>query len=1030
MAAIKNQKYQTAYNQLNEDQQKAVNSVEGPVMVVAGPGTGKTQILALRVCNILLTQEVSRYNILCLTFTEAGTVAMRQRLIQFLGPEAYDIPIFTYHAFCNKIIAENAEYFGNYRALKALSDLEEVDVFQAIIDGFDDDHIFKKFKGNIYNEQSRLKDLFKRMKQEGWTIEWFVAQMEKYKAEEPYEEGNEKKFFYQTNYRGNAIGDKKPKPFKDHNTRCDKIIAAAKEFSSYEKEMRLRERFDYQDMIQWVVNAFKENPDIKADYQEQFQYILADEYQDTNGIQNELLMLLADYWDNPNLFVVGDDDQSIYRFQGASMKNIVDFNKKYNPKMVVLKNNYRSSQAILDAAMASIDNNDDRLINAFDNLDKNLIASRADVAKGPKAQILQFDNIYKEESAILEKIKEWQSEGVALNECAIMYRSHKQVADLVNVLTKENIPIKLKRRVNALDQNIVKSLINILHLIDAVYHGRKTIDEYLYPVMYLPGFGLNITTMHALALAVKKEDNLSWFKLIGNHDQCAEIIPLQADKLRHFYEVLNHWVKEFSSQTIQVLIEIILNDSGLLKEALNAKDNYFTLQLIQTFFDHFKDQTAAYPNMELSEHLANIHKMIENNIGLPLNQVIQNENGVLITTLHSSKGLEFEKVWMMGNTKDRWEGRKGNNMSYKIPPSIMEANDDMEDDERRLFYVGMTRAKKELIISHSVFKAEDATKPLEPSKFLVELIESGTVECSEVSISENQAANYLAKRLLTVDIPEKDWLDSSRISMALESFKMNPTDLNKYLKCPVRFYYENILRVPSARSESMGFGMAIHQALEDYLSAYQVNKEQDLGKLLNFFETAMVQYKSHFTNKEFKNRMTFGKRNLSSYFEEYKESWTKPNSMIFEHPVSMVNYQGVPVSGMLDRIDVYKDYIYVIDYKTGKAEGTFLNKKLKQGNTEKEEIGGDYWRQMVFYKILTDNDQRISKPMISGEVNMLEQKEDGSFTTRKFTISPNDEALVTEQIKDSYQKIMNHEFRKGCEDQYCTWCNFLKDQSK
>ncbi len=1028
MASINNQQYLTAYNQLNEAQKEAVNALEGPVTVVAGPGTGKTQILALRVCNILLTQEVSRHNILCLTYTEAGTVAMRQRLIQFVGPEAYDIPIYTYHAFCNKIIGENAEYFGNYRSLQILSDLERVDVFQAIIDAFDDDHKLKRFKGNIYSDNNRLKNLFSSMKKEGWTVDWFVEQIEKFREEEPYREENKKQFFYSVNHKENKKGDKKLHGFKKHNDYCDILIAAAKEFSNYEKELHKRERFDYQDMIQWVVKAFKQFPDLKSDYQEQFQYILADEYQDTNGIQNELLMILADYWEKPNLFVVGDDDQSIFRFQGASMKNIVDFTHKYEPKMIVLKNNYRSSQHILDASMACIDHNVDRLVKTFDGLDKTLIASNQKVLNGPKAKALEFDNVYKEEAAILAAIKNWQQSGVALNECAVMYRKHNQIEDLVNVLTKENIPIKLKRRVNALDQSIVKSLLNTLHLIDAIYHGRNTIDEYLYPVMYLPVFGLSINTMHALALTLKNNQKTSWFSLIGNQAIVEEIVPDQAEKVNHFYEKLNHWVSTYNTQTIQVLIETILNDSGILKEALQANDNYFNLQLIQTFFDHFKEQTAAFPNMALHEHLDNIHKMMDNNIGLPLNQVIQNENGVLFTTLHSSKGLEFEKVWMLGNTKDKWEAKGANNKSFKIPHSIMEANEDLEDDERRLFYVGMTRAKSNLYLSYSKKKSEDATKELEPSKFLVELKESGTIDHQMVDIPEAEAATYLSKRLLSVEIPEKDWLDASRINMALESFKMNPTDLNKYLACPIRFYYENILRVPSARRESMGFGLAIHQALEFYLRQYQENKNVGLDLLIELFEAAMAKYKSHFTEKEYKNRMTFGKRNLSHYYEEYKETWNLPRQMMFEHKVTLANYQGVPVSGMIDRIDQYKDYIYVIDYKTGNADSGFLGKKLKKGNEEEEVIGGDYWRQMVFYKILTDHDPRLQHKMTSGEVNMLEQKKDGSFKKAKYVITPQEEALVSKQIAESYEKIMNHEFRDGCNEDTCHWCSFLKNQ--
>src|ERR1700761_4771212 len=368
-----NEKFLEALARLNPGQLDAVNQIEGPVLVVAGPGTGKTQILAARIGKILLETDTSPHEILCLTYTDAGAVAMRKRLFDFIGPESYRINIYTFHAFCNEVIQENLEYFGKLN-LEPISELDSAMLFREIVDEFPNEHLLKRFTGDIYFDAPRLQRLFSTMKSEGWNIGTIEIAVKEYLDDLP----NREEFIYKraNAAKGIKIGDPKQKDIDAVNESMQKLLAAVREYDNYDAKMKTRGWYDYDDMIMWVLRAFRENENILRQYQERYQYILVDEFQDTSGSQNELLKFLLNYWETPNVFVVGDDDQSIFRFQGANMKNIIDFANDYVRSLytVVLKHNYRSNQHILDVSRALISNNQERLTSQL-NLDKNLQAA-------------------------------------------------------------------------------------------------------------------------------------------------------------------------------------------------------------------------------------------------------------------------------------------------------------------------------------------------------------------------------------------------------------------------------------------------------------------------------------------------------------------------------------------------------------------------------------------------------------------------------------------------------------------------------
>ncbi|MBA2745702.1 MAG: ATP-dependent helicase, partial [Flavisolibacter sp.] len=351
--------FQKEYSKLNLQQKKAVDKIDGPVMVIAGPGTGKTQILSVRIGKILLDTDALPYNILCLTYTDAGVLAMRKRLLSMIGPEAYSVPIHSFHSFCNMVIQENRHLF-NKKELQPINELEQAQCLMELIDGLEEGNPLKRYKSVAYYEAGFLKELFSAMKREGWNPDFLKDRIEEYVdqiiPETFYNKTKAKKGVHEITVEGRREIDK-----------MEKLKAAVQAFDHYQSILKEKQRYDFDDMINWVIGVFETHPDVLLHYQETFQYFLVDEYQDTSGSQNKLVELLVSYWESPNLFVVGDDDQSIYRFQGANMENMRQLARRYEKDLlrVLLTENYRSVQPILDAAHLLISNNQQRLVNEY-----------------------------------------------------------------------------------------------------------------------------------------------------------------------------------------------------------------------------------------------------------------------------------------------------------------------------------------------------------------------------------------------------------------------------------------------------------------------------------------------------------------------------------------------------------------------------------------------------------------------------------------------------------------------------------------
>jgi DNA helicase-2/ATP-dependent DNA helicase PcrA len=613
------------YEKLNDKQQEAVNTIYGAVMVIAGPGTGKTEVLSMRIASLLRSEaQVQPHEILCLTYTDEATNSMRRRLVQIIGPAAHRVNIHTFHAFCNNVIQNNSEYFS-MRTLQPISDLERTDLMYKMLEELPSGHLLRRLSGNIYFDTSKLSRLFDLMKREHLKPEFISESIDTYLGSLSERE----EYIYKRAGNGYKKGDIKQSLIDDEVRKMEDTRAAAMLFDIYQRMMKEAGRYDFNDMILWVIEAFNKYPALLQSYQERNQFILVDEFQDTNGSQNELLNLLSSYWDDPNIFVVGDDDQGVYEFQGARIRNIIDFYDRYkeNINIVVLPHNYRSSQAVLDKAMLSIMNNKERLINKLKdlNLDKNIVAAHPRFKDGletVKPVIKAYSNVLQEEADVVLEIERLQKANVPLREIAVLYAQHKQADNIISLFERKGIPYSVKKPVNVLELPMIRQLINVLRYLNL--ERQKTFDgeEVLFEIMHTPYFEIEPTDIAQLALYMQsnKKDKgpLRWRFLLSNALLIESLNLSSAKALHRLGNNLDKWEREQLSLPIPLLLEKIIYEGGLMAHVTKGADHVWNIQALHTFFDFVKETHARNPRIKPTELLQMVERMKDENITVPL----------------------------------------------------------------------------------------------------------------------------------------------------------------------------------------------------------------------------------------------------------------------------------------------------------------------------------------------------------------------------------------------------------------------------
>jgi len=1045
---------------LNERQRAAVTHPAGPLLVVAGPGTGKTQLLATRVAWLLGQLAAPPEEILCLTYTDAAARNLRQRLRRCAGPLAHRVAIHTFHSLGQLIIQENADRLG-YHDLEPASEQEADEVLRELLDALPAGHILRRDLGDAYYDLPHLRQLFQTMKREGWAPAELLAALDAHRLGLPYDPA----YRYKNpppalRAQGVQPGDANPHKLAGETARLWRSAAAVSLFEQYQAGLAARRRFDYDDMLAWASGLLRDHALLRLGYQERFQHLLVDEFQDTNGAQSRLLYLLAGDGPGPNLVVVGDDDQSIFRFQGASVTNVLDFARRYpQAGVVVLEENYRSSGPVLAAAQTLISRNQERLVGQLPGLPAKQLLARhpyfAAVADPPRLQ--RYATPLHEAAdvaarlAALHRDGPWPAGGVG-----VLARTHNQLDQLAGLLCAAGVPFRRRRAINVLAEPLARGLHCVLRYLAAALHphGQLDTDAALFELLHLAVFAVPPADLARLAIGHQYHRRvalaagrpvLNWRlwadTALTDLDLFAaplEQPPLSAagrPALSYALALLDGWVQAAVTLPLPALLERIVLGTLLPVGLTQATQPAQLLAEARTLLRWGRAEARRVSTAGVAGLLAIWETLAATREGLPLEMGSEGGAAPLeLLTAHGAKGLEWEQVWLLGCQQTAWR-RKPADRGFRLPPALAAAPGDAADCEeaRRLFFVALTRAQAQLTVCWATH--DEAGQELARCEFVDELHQHG-LALTEVTVAPAVLA-AARQAELTPPPPPAPLLDAALLDELLADFTLSATVLNAYLACPVACYYEQILRVPAPRHEKLLFGAAVHRALEQFFQQAGQQPERGLGsadELVELFRQQFTRARFEVLGLAFQRLFYAGPELLRAWWAQAQPS-ARPTALV-EYRVQAELPGGLPLVGTLDRLDLRPDGYHadVLDYKTGNpataaaklrpAPPEAATASLAEWLTDPALRGGDYWRQGVFYRLLLAHDPAQLYAAASVTFDFLRPVQlagqPPQFVRRQVAATPADEAMVLAQIRAVDAAIRRHEFNPGCGQ--CRWC--------
>jgi DNA helicase-2/ATP-dependent DNA helicase PcrA len=949
---------------LNEKQKEAVEYKEGPLLIIAGAGTGKTSVITERVINIMKSKWAKPSEILALTFTEKAAQEMVER-IDMQMEYGYEEPwISTFHAFCDRILRENGHYIGLDTNFSLMTQAQSYIFMRKHLFDFPLDTF--RPQGNPTEFINDLLKHFSRLQDEDCSPEEYI------------------KF----------VGELPKKTEKDKQ-RYQELKEISQTYEMYSKFKIEESKLDFGDLIILTLELLRERPSVLRKYQEKFKYILVDEFQDTNYTQNILvntLVLGKDFKNERklprNLTVVGDDDQAIYKFRGAAISNILQFKERYSDaKEIVLTQNYRSRQEILDSAYRLIKHNDPYRLEVTEKIDKKLSAERAfnfdddnavrfftagtdnAEAEWVAKEILRLSGISEEningdkdlsfdESGQSSLLGDDLEKKYKFSDFAILTRSNAQSDIFVQTLRYYGIPYKLGGQRGLYMREEIQNLISFLKILTDYTDGIA-----MYKLLTMKIWRLSsreFVELNRLARSEKislfEELEKLWGIKLG--EEAWKIEELDVDGSN----ILNKILSPDSIVSISDFLLIIDNGLRMLKEGKSIGDilyyfvmesgyiqdlvdnenseNIFEISNIAKFFDLVKDFEKNNPGTNIYEYLDYLDYSIKVGDSPSVDSSdFDDFDGVNILTVHSAKGLEFPVVFMCNLVSDRFPTR---NMSDRIPipeelvkETISEDLNSSEEhiqEERRLFYVGATRAKEKLYLTAANFYG-DAKRKKKPSIFLHEILDQdisesfNTPEYGGIEESSQERISHFKSEDGIVEEGMKDIDTTKRVSYS---------QLNTYEDCPKKYKYSYVLKIPSKPHASLSFGTTIHNTLKDF---YTLVKESNEGlegivekptnqKLLELYEAHWIPV-GYDSKAHQEKRKAFGRKILKEYYKNLYSEEQRPYRLEESFSVHVGESMFV---GKIDRIDIVdnsgkKLKVEIVDYKTGKVKNDANIKK-------------------------------------------------------------------------------------------------------
>ncbi len=979
------------YSHLNTNQKRAVDTIEGPVMVIAGPGTGKTQILILRIANILLKTQVNPENILALTFTENAATEMKERLSTLIGPDAFRVQINTFHGFCNELISKHFDVFHHLASYLPISALEEIQLIQELIET--EQFVFLRPQGDPTYYFHPIRSAISALKKEGVSPSQFSKAVSEWKQDfEKRDDLFNEKGKYKGKMKGFAI---------DEIKHIEKNREFAVLFEKYQERMKANKVYDFNDMIMEVVRAFKCNEEFLAQVREMYQYILVDEHQDTNNAQNTIIEYICNIDDFPNLFVVGDEKQSIFRFQGASLENFLYFQKTFpRATLIQLEENYRSTQHILDSAQSVIQHN-------TQSISSNIHLTAHTGHPEQHMTVVNYSNPHQEFAELAQAVKDRHTKGIAYDQIAIILKKNSDLLSLASVFAQNDVPCIISTDESVFSDIFIQKIISLLK---AIYTLGD--DATLARVLLMDIFDVSPLDLFNFIKSAQSQKMPLW------HYVSTLSSPIS---LKQTVEKLAHWKKRSENESFDEFFVKIVSESGIMNAILKQDASLAILEKLHVLYEDIKEIQKKNHTLSLKEYLEYISLLEQHAIAPHIKMIKRKAGSVFITTAHKSKGLEFEYVFIPKVTDSYWGSTRGQNSLIHLPwkyLSRVELNREKEEiieEERRLFYVALTRAKKQLILSYSSQNEEG--KAQIASRFLFEI----PPELIQ-KISNEELPTEAASRIISCFSPKKNtnFAFTKRemqeyISSLFVQNGISVSALNNFIACPWRYLFRNLIRLPDVRGYYLLLGTAVHESIKEYITQLKRNILWNEDDLIKHFCESIQLYSA--SERDLKELSTKGALILRAYYQKRMKGWDKgreselivPNIYLDEH---------LSINGKIDMLELSKNNeVVVYDFKTGKAK----SRNALLGGTQAANT--DYYRQLVFYKLLLSLYKKGQYKMTKGIIEFVESAIEGEIKSESFVISDEDVKDVIKQLHEMRDSILNLTFwDKRCEDKDCEYC--------
>jgi len=868
---------------LTAQQRVAIEHDKGPLLIIAGAGTGKTLVISHRIAHLILTQTARPEEILALTFTEKAAHEMEERVDTLVPMGAFGYHISTFHSFGERVLREHGLVLGLTSDFQVLSRPEQVIFFL--------DHLFKfeldyyRPLGNPTKHVEAILTLISRAKDEDVGPDEYLVFAER------------------------LVERARRKP-KDKNLAelAQQQMELARTYAAYQRLLMKEGRVDFGDLVLQPLNLFRNHPMILQRYQDRFRFILVDEFQDTNYTQFQLVRLLARR--HQNIVVVGDDDQSIYKFRGAAISNILNFMEHYpDARQVVLTENHRSTQTLLDAAYRLIRfNNPDRL-EVRNAIDKRLMANRpGDVP----VLHLAYDTVSAEADAVARTIEEKVDTGNYLyKDFAVLVRANQDAEPFMRALNMKRIPYSFTGNRGLYRREEVRTLAAFLGVLADPADSLS-----LYQLAASEIYRLDMETLIRCSnLADRKklrlEEVFSQFRnepdLFTASSEAMSVITRLLQDIRNFRE-------ESGRYAASILLYRFLQRTGYLTELTKAEslESELKIKNIGEFFEKIRRIEAVLKHEQVPQVIRYLDALIRAGDDPAVAEIETDQDTVSVLTVHKAKGLEFRVVFMVSLVEQKFPSReRGDPIDF--PETLIKdklpAGDFHLQEERRLFYVGMTRAKEELYLTSA--RDYGSGKPRRVSRFVLEALD---VDEKTIPIRRSAALEVIRRSAGPPVDPNVAAYHPAE-SPVLSYYK-----IDDYLTCPLKYKFAHLIRPPVPRPPTVMYGSALHTAVQAFLRQKMTGKPMPLDQLMQVFQNAWVN--DGFLSREHEERrLAAGRETLRRFFQNEEASVIVPAAV--EKGFKFFNDSGpesAKVTGRWDRIDEVDGEVRVIDYKSSNVQ--------------------------------------------------------------------------------------------------------------